>query len=251
MKKLISFLLILFLVSLTFSSCDVEGLIDIFDQSDKGEKVAMEYDYEQMQANLSRIKEENGILVEMNVVTTSTEDGTETATVIYAEDNDAFYYSSEEIEIIFDFSNEEKCVTYEKDEDGVWVKLDTVYAETNTTREEMMEMARLYSAAFMGYLGNYEQFSGEMMAVKEERIANRLCDTFTYSLMLGGYGFEYVFSVDQETGMCLKWEFSAAAGAEGSAGVEYVCTRFETPYDITIPSDAIDVTPPKDEGSQS
>ena len=135
MKKLISFLLILFLVSLTFSSCDVEGLIDIFDQSDKGEKVAMEYDYEQMQANLSRIKEENGILVEMNVVTTSTEDGTETATVIYAEDNDAFYYSSEEIEIIFDFSNEEKCVTYEKDEDGVWVKLDTVYAETNTTRE--------------------------------------------------------------------------------------------------------------------
>ena len=245
MKKIICLALVTILLSFSLVSCDFEDLksiYDFFDQSDEGEKVAMEYDHEEMENNLARIREEDGIFIELEIITDSSEDGESSTFISYGESENAFYYCAADVTIILDFSDETKCVTYERNYEGDWIKFDTVYEENDITREEMEESARLYTTALMGYLGNYSQFEGKMMAVNEESVAGRRCDTFSYSLSIGGYGFDYLFSIDQETGMCLKWEFSAAAGAEGSGGIEFKCTRFETPYTIELPEDAIDIT---------
>ena len=237
MKKLLAlFIAALMLLSLT--ACN-RG--DSLGQKD-GDEVMMEYDQEEMQEKLDKLKNEKGILIEMTVTSTETGEAPEVGTITYAENKDAFYFKSEEDEIMFDFSNPDKCVTYEKNTDGTWEKYDTVYAESGITREQMEASASLYTMALTGYLGNYSQFAGQMMTVTSDKVAGRNCDKFTYSMMFMGVGVEYTFCVDKETGMCLEWKMKAAAGMEGSATVEYTCTRFETPYTITFPKDAVDVT---------
>ncbi len=247
MKKRLSLIPALTLAALlvfSLTACDIGGLLG----SQDGKEVALEYDYEKMEENLAKLKKEDGLLIEMTVVSTETGERPESATITYAESADAFFYSGDGTEIMFDFSDDTKCVTYEKQSDGSWTKYDTVYEENGITREHMETGAALYTVALTGYLGNYAQFAGQMMTASSDKVAGRDCDKFTYSLMFLGYGVEYNFSVDRETGMCLKWEMSAAAGVEGSATVEYTCTRFESPYVITFPENAVDVT--ESDGSQ-
>lgn len=237
MKKLLA----LFIAALMLLSLTACNLGDSLGQKD-GDEVMMEYDQEEMQEKLDKLKNEKGVLIEMTVTSTETGEAPEVGTITYAENKDAFYFKSEEDEIMFDFSNPDKCVTYEKNTDGTWEKYDTVYAESGITREQMEASASLYTMALTGYLGNYSQFAGQMMTVTSDKVAGRNCDKFTYSMMFMGVGVEYTFCVDKETGMCLEWKMKAAAGMEGSATVEYTCTRFETPYTITFPKDAVDVT---------
>ena len=237
MKKLLA----LFIAALMLLSLTACTLGDSLGQKD-GDEVMMEYDQEEMQEKLDKLKNEKGVLIEMTVTSTETGEAPEVGTITYAENKDAFYFKSEEDEIMFDFSNPDKCVTYEKNTDGTWEKYDTVYAESGITREQMEAAASLYTMALTGYLGNYSQFAGQMMTVTSDKVAGRNCDKFTYSMMFMGVGVEYTFCVDKETGMCLEWKMKAAAGMEGSATVEYTCTRFETPYTITFPKDAVDVT---------
>ncbi len=237
MKKLFVLLLAV-LMTFSLSACSLNGLMGF----GNGEGVELNYDYEAMEQSLTQLKQEDGLLLEMTIVSTESGEQPESGKIIYAENADAFYYSGEDSEIMFDFSDETKCVTYEKQEDGTWTKYDTVYEESGITREQMEATAAVYTTSLTGYLSNYSQFAGQMMQVSSDTVAGRDCDKFTYSLMFMGFGMEYTFSIDKETGMCLKWEMSAAAGAEGSATVEYTCTRFETPYTITFPADAIDVT---------
>ncbi len=243
MKKLF-ILSLAALIMLSLTACDLGGLMGARD----GEEVALNYDYEKMEENLTQLKEDKGLLIEMTVVSTETGEKPESESITYAENANAFYYSGDGTEIMFDFSDESKCVTYEKQSDGTWTKYDTVYADSGITREQMEASASLYTVALTGYLGNYSQFAGQMMKVTSDKVAGRDCDKFTYSMMFMGFGVEYNFSVDKETGMCLKWEMSAAAGMEGSASVEYTCTKFESPYTITFPKNAVDVTEPS--GSQ-
>ncbi len=237
MKKLFTLILAAVLV-LSLASCDLGEI----QESHDGDEVALDYDYEKMEENLTELKEKDGLFIEMTVVSTETGEKPESETLAYAENADAFYYSGGGTEIMFDFSDETKCVTYEKQKDGTWTKYDTVYADSGITREQMEASTSLYTVALTGYLGNYAQFAGQMMKVTSDKVAGRDCDKFTYSMMFMGYGMEYNFSVDKETGMCLKWEMSAAAGVEGSATMEYTCTKFESPYSITFPKDAVDVT---------
>ena len=207
-----------------------------------GDEVMMEYDQAEMQQNLEKLKNDKGVLIEMTVTSTETGEQTQTATITYAESKDAFYYKNDTDEIMFDFSNPDKCVTYEKNAEGTWEKYDTVYAESGITREQMEQAASAYTVVLTEYLGNYSQFAGQMMKVTPAKIAGRDCDQFTYSMMIMGYGMEYTFCVDRETGMCLQWEMKASAGEQGAAAAEFTCSRFETPYTIAFPADAEDVT---------
>ena len=74
------------------------------------------------------------------------------------------------------------------------------------------------------------------MKKSSEKVAGRECDKFTYSVGLFGYGLEYTFCIDIETGMCLSWKLGASAGAEGSGSTEFACKKLETPYEIQFPS---------------
>ncbi len=234
MKKLFALLLSVVMM-LSLVSCDLTSLLGL-----DGEGVTMDYDYEKMEENLKKMREADGIYIEMSTVNIETGETPTAAKIVYAETPNAFYYNGDGNELIVDFSDDTKAVTYTKQEDGKWLMTETVYEESGITREQMEESCSFYTIALFGYLGNYKMFEGAPMKKSSEKIAGRECDKFTYSVGLFGYGLEYTFCIDIETGMCLSWKLGASAGAEGSGSTEFTCQKFETPYKIDLP-DAADI----------
>lgn len=240
MKRLFALLLAaIMLFSLT--SCDLESIL-----TGGNEGVTMDYDYEKMEENLKKMREEDGIYIEMSIVNIETGETPTAEKIIYAETPTAFFYCGDGDELIVDFSDDTKAVTYTKQEDGKWLMTETVYEEAGITREQMEESCSYYTIALFGYLGNYKMFEGAPMKKTSEKVAGRECDQFSYSIGLFGYGMEYTFCIDIETGMCLSWKLGASAGAEGSGSTEFTCKKFETPYKIDIPSGADIVTSEKE-----
>ena len=74
-------------------------------------------------------------------------------------------------------------------------------------------------------------------------VAGRECDKYSFSLGVMDYSIDYSISIDQQTGICLEWKFSGQAGEAGSADVAFICTAFQTPYEIEIPTDYTDRIP--------
>ncbi len=243
MKKLFALILSVIMM-LSLVSCDLATLLG------GGEGVTMDYDYEKMEETLNKMKNEDGLYIEMSTVNIATGETPTAEKLVYAETPDAFYYCGDGTEIMVDFSDDTKAITYTKQEDGKWLMTETVYEEAGITREQMEASCALYTVSLFGYLGNYKQFEGMPMKKSSEEIAGRECDKFTASVGLFGYGIEYTFCIDIETGMCLSWKLGASAGAEGSGSTEFTCKKFETPYKIEFPTDAEIVTSEGDETAE-
>ena len=231
MKKILAILLAAMML-LSLSSC---GFVNI-----KGEEVELNYDTAKMQENLEKLRNEDGIYVELLITSYESGDKPVMSTMAYAETEDMFYFKGEKSESYYDFTDDTKTVMYDKNEEGVWVRSEVVYSETGMTREQMETSCELQASSIFTYLDMYEQFNGQKMKKSTVEIAGRTCDEFNVSIGILGYGMSYVFAVDPETGMCLKWSFSASAGMEGSASVSFTCNKFETPYTIKLPTDFVD-----------
>ena len=231
MKKLLSLTIAVFML-LSLCSC---GFINM-----KGEEVELNYDTAKMQENMDKLRNEDGIYVELLITSYESGDKPVTGTMAYAETADMFYFRGEASESYYDFSDETKTVMFDKNEEGVWVRSEVVYAETGMTREQMEAQCELQASAIFTYLDMYEQFNGQKMKKTTTEIAGRTCDEFNISVGIMGYGMSYVFAVDPETGMCLKWQISASAGMEGSASASFTCNKFESPYTIKLPTDFVD-----------
>ncbi len=229
MKNILTLLLAAVML-LSLSACDLTALLG------EGEKVEMNYDYAQMEENLRKMREEDGVYIEMSIVNLEIGETPTAEKITYAQTPNGFYYCGDGTEMMVDFSDETKAVTYTKQEDGKWLKTETVYEDSGITREQMEESCSLYTVSLFGYLGNYKIFEGTPMKKSSEKVAGRECDKFTYSVGLFGYGLEYTFCIDIETGMCLSWKLGASAGAEGSGSTEFACKKLETPYEIQFPS---------------
>ena len=230
MKKILAFLLA-GIMMLSLCSC---GIFDM-----KGEEVEINYDTEKMEENMNAIKED-GLYIELLVTSYESGDKPETARTAYAETKDMFYFVGEDSETDYDFSDSTKTVMYDKNEEGVWVRSEVIYEETGMTREQMESNCRLQASSIFTYLGSYEQFNGQKMRKTTTTVAGRTCDEFNISVGLMGYGINYIFAVDPETGMCLKWSLSASEGMEGASSVSFTCNKFETPYRINLPADYVE-----------
>ena len=230
MKKL-WILLIVGVMMLSLTAC---GIVNM-----EGEEAEINYDSEKMEASMETMKTQ-GLLVELTVTSQESGSQTETGTITYAETANGFYFASEGDESYFDFSDSTKAVTYEKNSDGVWVRSEIIYENSGVTREQIESSCRLQASALFGYLGSYEQFNGQTLKKVSTTIAGRNCDEFNISIGAFGYGINYTFAVDTETGMCLKWSVGASAGVEGSASASFVCNKFFTPYTMKFPTDYIE-----------
>ena len=230
MKKILTLILAGFML-LSLCSCNIVNM--------KGDEVELNYDTAKMEANMNEIKQD-GLYVELMVTSYESGDKPETSRMAYAETEDMFYFVGDGMETYYDFSDDAKTVMFDKNEEGVWVRSEIIYAETGMTREQMKANCELQASAIFNYLGSYEQFNGQKMKKTTTTVAGRECDEFNISVGFMGYGMNYIFAVDPETGMCLKWSVSASAGIEGSASVSFTCNKFETPYTITLPTDYIE-----------
>lgn len=215
---------------LSLAACDLTGITD-------GE--ALDYDATKIEENVEEFLAEDGFLVELTVAYRDAEVEEQTQSVIYAEKGEVVYLSAMGEEIIMDYSDETKATVYLKLDDGTWVKSSTVYDET-TTREDVEAVYGEYVSGIFDYFGMYSDFTGMLMAKEPCTVAGRDCDKFLVSIGLLELKVEYSFCIDKQTGMCLEWQFSAAAGEEADAGVTFSCERFETPYSIELPADAIE-----------
>ena len=233
MKKILTLILV-GMMMLSLCSCDLLNIVQM-----KGEEVEINYDTAKMEEKRNEIKQD-GLYVELLITSYESGDKPETARMGYAETEDMFYFIGEGMETYYDFSDDTKTVMFDKNEEGVWVRSEIVYEETGMTREQMEATCELQASTLFSYLGSYEQFNGQKLKMTTTTIAGRECDEFNISAGLFGYGMSYVFAVDPETGMCLKWSVSMSAGAEGSASVSFTCNKFETPYTITLPTDYVD-----------
>ena len=227
---------------LSLSSC---GFVNI-----KGEEVELNYDTAKMQENLEKLRNEDGIYVELLITSYESGDKPVMSTMAYAETEDMFYFKGEESESYYDFTDDTKTVMYDKNEEGVWVRSEIVYSETGMTREQMETSCELQASSIFTYLDMYEQFNGQKMKKSTVEIAGRTCDEFNVSIGILGYGMSYVFAVDPETGMCLKWQISASAGMEGSASASFTCNKFESPYTIKLPTNYVNAEDVENNGGE-
>ena len=241
MKKLLA-ILISTMMLLSLTSC---GFVNI-----KGEEVELNYDTAKMQENLDKLRNEDGIYVELLITSYESGDKPVTGTMAYAETEDMFYFKGEESESYYDFSDDTKTVMYDKNEDGVWVRSEVIYEETGMTREQMEASCELQASSIFTYLDMYEQFNGQKMKKSSVEIAGRTCDEFNVSIGILGYGMSYIFAVDPETGMCLKWQISASAGMEGSASASFTCNKFESPYTIKLPTNYVNADDVENNGGE-
>ena len=227
---------------LSLSSC---GFVNM-----KGEEVELNYDTAKMQENLEKLRNEDGIYVELLITSYESGDKPVMSTMAYAETEDMFYFKGEESESYYDFTDDTKTVMYDKNEEGVWVRSEVVYSETGMTREQMETSCELQASSIFTYLDMYEQFNGQKMKKSTVEIAGRTCDEFNVSIGILGYGISYVFAVDPETGMCLKWQISASAGMEGSASASFTCNKFESPYTIKLPTNYVNAEDVENNGGE-
>jgi len=241
MKKLFA-IIIATMMLLSLSSC---GFVNI-----KGEEVELNYDTAKMQENLEKLRNEDGIYVELLITSYESGDKPVMSTMAYAETEDMFYFKGEESESYYDFTDDTKTVMYDKNEEGVWVRSEVVYSETGMTREQMETSCELQASSIFTYLDMYEQFNGQKMKKSTVEIAGRTCDEFNVSIGILGYGMSYVFAVDPETGMCLKWQISASAGMEGSASASFTCNKFESPYTIKLPTNYVNAEDVENNGGE-
>lgn len=241
MKKLFA-IIIATMMLLSLSSC---GFVNI-----KGEEVELNYDTAKMQENLEKLRNEDGIYVELLITSYESGDKPVMSTMAYAETEDMFYFKGEESESYYDFTDDTKTVMYDKNEEGVWVRSEIVYSETGMTREQMETSCELQASSIFTYLDMYEQFNGQKMKKSTVEIAGRTCDEFNVSIGILGYGMSYIFAVDPETGMCLKWQISASAGMEGSASASFTCNKFESPYTIKLPTNYVNADDVENNGGE-
>ena len=71
---------------LSLSACDLTAVLG------SGETVEMNYDYEQMEENLRKMREEDGVYIEMSIVNLETGETPTAEKLVYAQTPNAFYY---------------------------------------------------------------------------------------------------------------------------------------------------------------
>lgn len=228
MKKLLAILFV-GVITLSLAACDLKGITD-------GEP--LDYDATMIEENVDTYLVDEGFLVELSVSVVEAGEQGEPQTVVYAQKGEVFYYSILGEEFIIDFSDPAKATAYLKAE-GVWFKHVDEYTET-LKREDIEASYGNYTETIFEYFGMYSDFSGMLMEKTECEVAGRACDKFTVSIGILEFGIGYSFCIDKQTGMCLEWQLNAAAGEGTESGISFMCNRFETPYEIAIPADAID-----------
>ena len=172
MKKLITIMLSMLLLLFTFVSCDTE---------DGAKEESLDYDATKIQENMNRLIQEKGLYVELTVSGIDEDGEKEQESIAYGETATAFYFCSDDEEMLVDFSNDAYAVLYDRDgKDEKWEMEKITYASIGLTRETYRQNYSTYSAILFSYFSSYSVYSGLEMAKSSVTVAGRECDKFVY-----------------------------------------------------------------------
>ncbi len=204
MKK-IFYLFLSVVMIFSLCACDLSGIIDDGGNDDE-EGESLETTYDEENEKLKKLAIEKGYQA-IYVVYDSEGSGEDDEMTIGASGEYSWYISgdsgaafrvSDDLIYIWNYSDGEW--TYERrmtDTDGSLSSLTTIY---NTY-------------LLLGY-----SYGSNMKKDGTAKIAGRTCDKYQYGYSnLGMYSFGYIYYLDQETGICMKWEASSQVGTESAS----------------------------------
>jgi len=157
---------------------------------------------------------------------TSYENGnTDSATMEVRKTEQGYYWAVDGSSMLF-IKNGDKYDMY-MESDGSYVN-SGVQQEKDAV-EGMMSGITTY---MMGYAG----YSSELKKSGTEVIAGRTCDKYIMEYSYPGYNYKYnyIYYIDKETGVGLKFTMDIVSGSE-KVGYEFEATKFET-SGVTLPS---------------
>ncbi|MCR5422545.1 MAG: hypothetical protein K6E74_02800 [Bacilli bacterium] len=249
MKKIFVFVLFAFAM-LFLVGCNVEDLVDKYagqdgdsgdtntntdnnnNNNDDGSTVSDDHKAEEVEEKLQTLIDANGLFLRYEYHSKDNDGEEETGDIAFGADGEVYYILTGDDECYFDLSDDTKFVIYQKNEDE-WTKQTIVYDEYYT-KDQAQEIANAYTMMVNGFMTMYQAYEG-MDAVKtSDTVAGRACDKYTTAVSTIGVAVTYTFSIDRETGACLKWDISGVS-TEGSGSMSFVCKEFKTNFKITLP----------------
>ena len=218
MKKILALALVLAMV-LTLSSCGIIGelskLASDLEGLENGEPI--KYNQEYIDANLG-----DNYRIAYKITTFSTDGDNSTATWETIRTADGFLVIADDNEGLLYIKNGDNYDVYAKNEEDNFIF--SGISHPKETAESSLGMA---------YFMSYNSYATGMRDAGTETIAGRKCDKFEYSIGAFGVGVSWSYSIDQETGVCLKQHWGGSAG--GNAGsVAFECTKFQK-GGVTLP----------------
>ena len=94
-----------------------------------------------------------------------------------------------------------------------------------------------YGYLNMWYMTYYGTWGGDQMKpAGTEKVAGRTCNKYTYKVSAIVVSLTYSFSIDKETGVCMKYNFKGSALGSGSGSIAFECTEFLTGSGVTLPA---------------
>lgn len=227
------------IVALSLVACGVD--VDGGDAS-----IANDYNSETTERNVNSLRTTNGYYLKYTLFASSSDDDEDTREeMILAANGDVYYYKQNGEETIFDLSNQEYSVSYEKDEsENDWSKTITYYdgqyyTQANVKAAAMTEFN--VAGLYMTYYADMGMEDG--MSKSSATVAGRSCDKYSWgvsaSMLVASVNYHYDCYIDTATGICLKWTFTGSASAmgqgSGSGAVNFECQEFRTNYNINLP----------------
>ena len=91
-----------------------------------------------------------------------------------------------------------------------------------------------YISTFSNFCYAHEENFGDMTKGEKTSVCERACTEYTYELKNDSSEYKYVYTLDDETGICMKY-YLEGTDEDGDGGVyEYVCTDFSL-KDVELP----------------
>lgn len=232
-KKLL-FVMILMFMTCSLFACSMIG--DIIDSEtgndDDGE--SLEVTQEQAEEKLEKIATEKGYLVKYAIYETDNSEKESETMTIGASGDYTWYISNDQGGA---FMYKDGMMYTWKYENGSW----EYNGRYETSAEESASLTNLFSSyLLLGY-----SFGDSMKKSGTKTIAGRKCDIYTYKMGMLNFSYSYSYYLDQETGMCMKYEIGAKSGTDSaSVGMEVTEIKFNVdPISLPPAVEAVDFVP--------
>jgi hypothetical protein len=239
MKKIILTAILLMLIAaltLSLSACDFAGLLSGLTGED-GEGGSFEYDSDYITEHLT-----GDYTITYKVTFYSTGEAPAVSNQKITRTSAGYYFETrgtsegeveEESRLYVKTGSEYYLYQYNEDDDIYVLEHSTPYDE-ETMKQQV--------TAYMSYLSMHSEQSG-LKSDGTDTVAGRSCDKYKYSIsLLGMAGMAYSYSIDKETGVCLKYAIDVSGGGQ-KTGYEFLCTEFNTTSAV-LPEFALAQTAP-------
>lgn len=235
MKKVLLFIVFCFVSLLCFAcnSANEKTGTKTPTPTSTGGAVIDDHKAEEVDDNIQTLIDTNGLFIKYEYHSESSDDEEdEDGVVAFGAKDNVFYISYGDEETYIDLSSDTAMVVYTKYDDE-WEKNTTEYSQY-FTKETAMEVSKSYALLVNSFMTMYQAYQSIGATKTSDTVAGRSCDKYTTTMAAYGVSATYSFSIDRETGACLKWEASGAS-TEGSGAVTFTCVEFKTNYTITLP----------------